>query len=424
MSSTNRNRGRLYAYLVGAFVVILLLALTLTISLRVFNVHQPQSQEPGQPSAGTTVGTTGGTAVGTTGGTAAVEHYVYVFPETHTIDVYDMDHGHRLVKTIALPSNVSFIRGVAASIPTHTLYIAYGGNGGSNGNGSLLAYDLVANHVIYDKHYPRGIDSFAITADGKAIYMPDGDLTDDGTWRVIDAATGNVTAAITTPGKLPHNTVMGPGQKHVYLGGRGANYLYVADTATNTVIQQIGPVKNGVRPFTINASETLAFITTSGFLGFQVGDIATGKILFTVPVNGFTYTGPDYFAPSHGVSLSPDEKELYLVDWPNSSVHVFDVSGLPSSPPKQVADIHLHSMSGNDIPCVKSCEKEGWVLHSRDGRFVYVGDAGDVVDTATRKSVAYLPPLANTRKMMEIDWQNGVPVFTTNRYGIGYGRST
>ena len=57
--------------------------------------------------------------------------------------------------------------------------------------------------------------------------------------------------------------------------------------------------------------------------------------------------------------------------------------------------------------------------HSRDGRFVYGGDAGDVIDTATRKSVAYLAPLANTRKCLEIDWANGRPVFATSRFGVG-----
>jgi hypothetical protein len=51
---------------------------------------------------------------------------------------------------------------------------------------------------------------------------------------------------------------------------------------------------------------------------------------------------------------------------------------------------------------------------------VYVGDAGDVIDTATGQSVAYLGPLANTRKFVEIDWANGAPVSTTTRYGLGY----
>ena len=73
-------------------------------------------------------------------------------------------------------------------------------------------------------------------------------------------------------------------------------------------------------------------------------------------------------------------------------------------------------MTGSETPCFpNNCSKEGWVLHSRDGRFAYVGDAGDVIDTTTRHSVAYLAPLANTRKMIEIDWTNGLPVSSAMR---------
>jgi hypothetical protein len=49
-----------------------------------------------------------------------------------------------------------------------------------------------------------------------------------------------------------------------------------------------------------------------------------------------------------------------------------------------------------------------------------VGDEGDVIDTARRRIVATLPALARTRKMLEIDWRNGVPVFTTTRTGLGH----
>ena len=66
---------------------------------------------------------------------------------------------------------------------------------------------------------------------------------------------------------------------------------------------------------------------------------------------------------------------------------------------------------------------DGWLQHSRDGRYVYVGRSGDVIDTRTRKIVDYLPPLRATADFLEIDWKRGKPVFTTNRYGVGYAPS-
>src|SRR5689334_22911867 len=51
------------------------------------------------------------------------------------------------------------------------------------------------------------------------------------------------------------------------------------------------------------------------------------------------------------------------------------------------------------------CAKDGWLHHSRDGQYVFVGDSGDVIDTKMRKTVTTLPPLANTRKFIEIDFE-------------------
>jgi DNA-binding beta-propeller fold protein YncE len=347
-----------------------------------------------------------------------IHHDMYTFSDGE-MNVYDMDHGQAFMQRLSLPL-VKSVRGVVANPATHLLYVAYGGDGGDTGNGSLLAYNLLTNAVVWRQHYAHGIDSMAISPDGMTIFMPDGGRSADGIWYIVDARTGQETGNI-QGGANPHNTIVGLSGKHVYLGGEGYNYLEVADTATHRVVQRIGPLRSGVRPFTINGRETLAYISVTGFLGFQVGDITTGKVLYTVPVHGFTWAVDSGFDPSHGISLSPDEKMLYLIDYPNSYVHVFDVSQVPAQAPRQIADIPLtRSMHHQEMPCSYDCTAEGWLLNSRDGRYVYVGDAGDVIDTATHKVIANIDTLYMTRKMIEIDWQNGVPVFTTNRFGIGY----
>ena len=177
-------------------------------------------------------------------------------------------------------------------------------------------------------------------------------------------------------------------------------------------MQKIGPLNGpGVRPFTINGSQTLAFTTAKSFLGFQVSSITTGKVLYTVPVPGFSFN-PKAFkrTPDHGIALSPDERRLYLIDTPNGYVHVFDVQRLPASPPQLIASIKLKHAPPND----------GWLQTSRNGRYLYVGRSGDVIDTRTDKIVAYRPALASTANFLEIDWRHGRPIATTSRYGIGY----
>ena len=355
---------------------------------------------------------------------SATAHYEYVFPDG-AFYVYDMDNGHQLVKQVALPE-ARGIRGVVAHAATHSLYVSYGGDGnGQNGTPTLLKYDLLTDAVVWTHSYAIGIDSMSITPDGSTLYMPSGELASGGTWYVLSAATGDVVGTIDGPAG-PHNTIVSLDGAHVYLGGRGANALGIVDTATNQVVQRIGPLEGSVRPFTINGRETLAYITLTGRRGFQIGAIATGQVLGTV-----TFTGPnvspaqpnDPSAPSHGISLSPDERELYVVDWPDY-VHVFDVSGVPAQAPRQVADIALTpSMNHVESPCLYDCLADGWLQHSRDGRFVYVGDQGDVIDTATRRAVTNLSTLSNTRKMIEIDWSQGLPVFAaTARASVGYVR--
>jgi hypothetical protein len=359
----------------------------------------------------------------TTLSSAGVQHYEYVFP-ANAIDVYDMDNGQKLLKTIPLPAGATDIRGAAASPVSHILYVSYGSDSGANGGGTMLAYDLLGEKVLWTHAYPEGIDSMAITPDGRTIYMPVGEASSASNWNVLDAATGNITGRI-EGGSGPHNTVVSLNGEHVYMGGREASFLTEADTQSNRLIKQIGPLLSStVRPFTINGGETFAFTTATGYLGFQVSSIATGQVLYTVPVSGpFPYTpgqaGPS--SPSHGISLSPDEKELWLVDQPNSYVHVFDIGGLPGAAPKQVADIKTtRSMTGSQVGCTYDCLREGWLQHSLDGRFVYVGDSGDVIDTGTRQSVANLEPLYNSRVYLEIDWSGGVPVATSTRAGLGY----
>jgi DNA-binding beta-propeller fold protein YncE len=305
------------------------------------------------------------------------------------------------------------------------LYISYGTDGpGCCGN--LLKYDLVHDSVVWQKELTSAVDSHAISPDGMRIYMPTGELASGSVWNVLVAITAIVIGIIDSPGgNGPHNTVVTPKGTLVYMGIRYYNFLEVADAATYTIVKSVGPLKDGVRPFTVNSAETLVFTTASGFLGFEVSSLITGQVLYTVPVNGFSV--PMDFkpsAPSHGISMSPDEKEIYLIDAANSYVHVFDVTGLPAAAPVQVADIQVATISGKEQGCAYDCSRDGWLLHSRDGRFVYVGDSGSVIDTSTRAQVANLTPLSNTRKMIEVDFLNGIPVWAaTSRSGIGYGPS-
>ncbi|MHB8417543.1 MAG: YncE family protein [Myxococcales bacterium] len=349
-------------------------------------------------SSGSTGGSGGAPGGSSTGGTGAVVHELYVLPNdgSGVIDVYGLDDGFALAKSVPVAplAGTTGIRGAIATAVTGTLYVTWQPN-------NLLAYDLIHDRVLWTQAYSGfSVDSLALTPDGKTIYLSPGDWVSNGVFEVLDAATGVPTGSIDTSGIGPHDIVVTLDGSKVFLGPMQSNDLFAADTVTDTVALAIGPVADGVRPFTLNGKATLAFINTSGLTGFYSADATTGKILYTSTPPGFGKLAS--CGGSHGVSLSPDEKEIYLVDCSYSYAHVFDVTGLPGSAPVDVAD----------IPLATPMRDEGWLDHTRDGRYVAVGSCGDVIDTRTRQVAGHLPALETTKIFTEVDFQDGVPIFS------------
>ena len=331
---------------------------------------------------------------------AGTHHYEYVFPPTGHIDVYDLDNGFGLVKSVPVSQlSGSFTQlSAVASDKTGMLYVSSGNQGGTPGH--VLKYDLVHDSVVWNMTYSFDVDSAALTPDGLTLFQATGAMTTQGVWQILDATTGSVKNTIDSGGTGPHDTLVTLDGKTVFLGPRHSNYLVMADIASNTITRQIGPVASGIRPFTVNGKATLVYINTGGLIGFYVGDVTTGNILYTVTPSGFGTVGS--CGGSHGISLSPDEKELYLADCSYNTVHVYDVTGVPGSAPTDVADIKLKTNMTN----------EGWLQHTRDGRYVMVGSSGDVIDTATRTVAGTLPSMTSTLIFTEVDFQNGAVSFS------------
>src|SRR5437763_567638 len=76
-------------------------------------------------------------------------------------------------------------------------------------------------------------------------------------WRVVDGATGDSVATVTTDSGA-HNTVWGLDGRRVYLAGLRSPILRVADPGTHKVVSEVGPFGQFIRPFTVNGAQTLA----------------------------------------------------------------------------------------------------------------------------------------------------------------------
>lgn len=313
--------------------------------------------------------------------------------------VFDIDDGHKFVKRIATDASKAGkprnIKGVVASATTRKLHFTT--------PDSLYSFDLVTGKTDWGKELPQGCDRLAGTPDGKTLFVPS---FEKDIWNVVDAGTGKVTADIETKSGA-HNTICGLDGSKVYLAGLKSPFLFVVDTKTNKVIEKVGPFAASIRPFTVNGAQTLCFVNVNELLGFEIGDLKTGKKLHRVEVPGFeTGKVKRHGCPSHGIGLTPDEKEVWVVDAFNERVHVFDSTAMT---PKYVSSVKLR-------------EQPGWVTFSLDGKFAYPS-TGEVIDTATKKIVATLADEkggpVHSEKMVEIHFRDGAPVANGDQFGLG-----
>ena len=318
----------------------------------------------------------------------------------HGLLVFDIDHGHKFVKRIPTagldakgkPLNV---KGVCANAATKRIYIST--------TQQLMCLDLVTEKLLWEKKYDQGCDRMSMTPDGRVIFLPsfEGPL-----WYVVRADDGAELARI-TPDSGAHNTVAGLDGKEAYLAGLKSPLLTVADTLSHRAVRTVGPFSASIRPFTVNGRQTLCFVNVNELLGFEVGDLVSGRKLHRVEVQGF-HKGPTkrHGCPSHGIGLTPDEKELWLTDSFNTHVHIFDATVMP---PKQVASIVVRG-------------EPGWITFSIDGQYAYPS-TGDVIDTHTRKIVALLKDEmgrdVQSEKMVEIDFKGNEPVRAGDQFGLG-----
>ena len=99
-------------------------------------------------------------------------------------------------------------------------------------------------------------------------------------------STGELIQRIET-GNGAHNTVVSQDGTRMYMAGLRSPILPVADSETHKVVQEVGPFSAGIRPFTVNADRSLVYVNVNGLLGFEIGDLKTGKKLHRVEVEGF-----------------------------------------------------------------------------------------------------------------------------------------
>ena len=325
----------------------------------------------------------------------------YVQYGGHGVIVFDIENDYKFVKRIptgslkddGTPWNV---KGICGNAKTGRLYLSTIKH--------LICLDLHTDKVLWENGYELGCDRASMSPDGKTIYQPS---FEKDMWYVLDAETGKEIARV-TPKSRAHNTVYGNDGDYCYLAGLRSPLLTVAETRTHTIAKQIGPFSQSIRPFTVNGAQTLCFVNINGLLGFEIGDLKSGKKLHRVEVEGFEMGKVKrHGCPSHGIAMTPDESEIWVTDGHNEHLHVFDATVMP---PKQVASIKLRG-------------QPGWITFSIDGKTCWPS-TGDVIDTKSRKIVATLTDeegrMVMSEKVLEVDFRGKELIAVGDQFGKGY----
>jgi DNA-binding beta-propeller fold protein YncE len=337
------------------------------------------------------------------------KHYLYVAEPGirnyleyggHGVLVYDIDQNYKLIKRIPTGSlddkgHPSNVKGVCVSLATQCIYVST--------VKSLMCISLQTEKLVWEKILPNGFDRMSISPDGLTIFQPSFEKEQ---WYVIDAKTGNVKSEILVNSKA-HNTIFGANGKEVYLEGLASPNLTIVNPKSTNKRRTVGPFSAAIRPFTVNGKQSLVYANVNGLLGFEIGDLKTGKVLHQIKVPGFEMGYiKRHGCPSHGIGLTSDEKELWVADGANQRMHIFDNTQMPP----------VYNMS------VELRDQPGWVTFSLDGKYAWPS-TGEIIELATKKIIKTLSDenggIVQSEKIIEIHFQNGKVIAKGDQFGIG-----
>jgi len=382
------------------------------------NISRAQSPEPPQ---GAGPGGGRGAARGGGGGlrAPAEKELIYVtLPGTlegswdqngNGIVVLDAKNNYNFIKRIPtwdIPASryPEQVAGVTASPLTQMIYVA--------ARGRLGAWDLTTEKKVWENAYDgQCCERPQIAPDGSFLYVGS-DLKDF--WYVVNPKTGELITKVQSPlSPGAHNLNLSLDGKLAFMSPNG-KVMGIADTTTHKLMKTIAFPDN-IRVFVVNHDASLIYSNTNNLLGFVIADVKSGQIIHKVEVQGFGWpekwnTTPrpriPHGCPSHGIALTPDEKELWLTDGINNYIHIFDNTKMP---PKQMESI-------------KTTAGPYCITVGLDGKLAYVS-SGDIIDMKTRKIIGQMKDeygrTMYSEKLLDMVFTNGKLTRVANQFGNG-----
>jgi hypothetical protein len=341
---------------------------------------------------------------GAGGSGGPLKRYVYAGTGTK-LSVYDMDNGHRLVKTINFPGASGEIAGICGNVGLHALFFFF-----NSEPGRVVALDLLDDKQLWSKETLPSADRGDVSIDGTKLFVPGGEQSEQPTEVVLDPKTGQQIGQFMLTPKV-HDTDIGISGKYAYLETKSSPLVSVVDIASTKIIRQLkfGDVAG---PHAVNGSDTLVVANVFQFFGFEVASVTTGQVVARVHAEGVRDPGNPAPAAlrNHAIAWKPDETEVWLGSKYDPNLFVFDMTVMPPTQKRRI------TMGGG-------YHTIHWITLSIDGHYVYPspdqnsGTPVQIIDSTTYQPVA---TMGYSEHVMEVDFsQDGRVVAVGSQYGIG-----
>jgi YVTN family beta-propeller protein len=247
---------------------------------------------------------------------------------------------------------------------------------------TLLVIDTARDRVVKSIKLTGLPNQCAVTPDGKWVGVPirGGDSVD-----LVHVAQSKVVKNL--PIKTPHNCYNAGRNDHLFVTSMSEHLVRLIDLKNLKYAAEI-PVGGVPRPLAVTRDEKTLYCALSDLHGFVIADIARRKVIDKVQLPalpaGVKFPVPN--TPTHGLELTPDEKELWVTSCGTDTVHVYDTRAR-----KIVGKVGVG-------------QGPNWVTFSPDGKYCCVSNvlSNDVsiLDRARRKEVIRLKVGKNPKRLV------------------------
>jgi YVTN family beta-propeller protein len=235
---------------------------------------------------------------------------------------------------------------------------------------TLKVIDTATNEVTATIPLTGRPNQCAATPDGHYVAVP---IRDVGGVDIIDTRESKIVKVL--PVNAPHNAYNTGRNDVLWVSSMGDHQINRINLKTMEYTDKI-PVAGIPRPYAVTKDEKTLYVALSDYHGFEIVSIPDKKEIAKVdlPPAPPADCALEPHTETHGLALSPNEKELWVTSLSDGGVYVYDIATKKFS----------KEISTGECP--------NWIGFSPDGKYVTVSNCASndatIIDAKTQKALA------------------------------------